>query len=460
MSSSPERHDVVVAGAGIAGLVAAWELRDLDVVVLEADARIGGRIKSEPRGDYWVSLGAHMFPPPESVIGGLVQRFGLEVLPITGSLLNVAYRGKLVRDTRPELFPFKLPMSAAGRISFARAGLKVRRMVRSYQRAAAVRPGETPADVRRRLLRFGGDGSFADFLGPLHPEADEIFRATCNRSVAEPEGLSVAAMGSLFSHVWEGGDLGRNMRGGSGELPAAIADALGDRVRLSAPVVGVDRPDVGGRLRVRWTQDGQERAATAAAAILALPAPRIPALIADIPDEARRGLEAVRLGPFLVASILTREKGPMPYDDMYSVLVVGRSFNMLFNHANCLRTPGAPRRPGGVLMVYAGGDRARALMEGSDEQIRDRYLDDVYALFPEVRGQVEEVVIQRWPQAAAISFPGRYRVQDALERGIDDRILFAGDWMAEFPHMEAAAQSAVEAATRVRALISAERSTG
>ena len=457
MSLSAEPHDVVIAGGGIAGLVAAWELRDLDVVVLEEDARVGGRIKSEPRGDYWVSLGAHMFPPPGSVIGGLVQRLGLEVLPITGSLLNMSYRGRLVRDTRPELFPFKLPMSASGRVSFARAGLKVRRMVGAYTRASVMQPGETPADVRRRLLQFGGDRSFAEFLGPLHPEAEEIFRATCNRSVAEPDELSVAAMGSLFSHVWEGGDLGLNMRGGSGELPAALADALGERVRLSAPVVGVQRPGADGRVTVRFSQDGQERSASAAAAILALPAPRIPALIADIPGEARRALEAVRLGPFLVASILTREQGPMPYDDMYSVLTVGRSFNMLFNHANCLRTPGSPRRPGGVLMVYAGGDRARALMDSSDEEVRNRYLDDVYGLFPEVRGQVEEVVIQRWPQAAAVSYPGRYRVQDALERGIDERILFAGDWMGEFPHMEAAAQTAVEAAARVRGLLRAGR---
>ena len=47
--------DVVVVGAGIAGLTAAWQLRDLDTLVLEADDRVGGRIKSFDRGAHWNS---------------------------------------------------------------------------------------------------------------------------------------------------------------------------------------------------------------------------------------------------------------------------------------------------------------------------------------------------------------------------------------------------------------------
>ena len=55
-----------------------------------------------------------MFPPPDSVVGRLVTELGLEVMPITGSMLNIYHRGRLVRDTRPELFPFRLPLSLAG----------------------------------------------------------------------------------------------------------------------------------------------------------------------------------------------------------------------------------------------------------------------------------------------------------------------------------------------------------
>ena len=59
-------RDVVVIGGGIAGLTAALRLRHRDVVVLEASDRVGGRMRSEAHGDYWLNYGAHLFPAPGS----------------------------------------------------------------------------------------------------------------------------------------------------------------------------------------------------------------------------------------------------------------------------------------------------------------------------------------------------------------------------------------------------------
>src|SRR4051794_39381889 len=107
-----EQRDVVIVGAGIAGLTAARELRDLDPLVLEAADRVGGRVWSRRRGDLALSVGAHMFPPPHSTVGRQVAEAGLELLPITGSMLNVVMGGRLVRDTRAELLPFRVRMAA------------------------------------------------------------------------------------------------------------------------------------------------------------------------------------------------------------------------------------------------------------------------------------------------------------------------------------------------------------
>ena len=56
-----EQTDVVVIGAGLAGLITARELgnRGHKVVVLEARDRIGGRIYTEPRLGQKLELGGN-----------------------------------------------------------------------------------------------------------------------------------------------------------------------------------------------------------------------------------------------------------------------------------------------------------------------------------------------------------------------------------------------------------------
>jgi protoporphyrinogen/coproporphyrinogen III oxidase len=445
-----DRKDVVIVGAGVAGLTAAVKLQDLDILVLESEDRVGGRIKSEQRGAYWVSVGAHMFPEPESIVGRLVQEFGLETLAINGSLMGLAYRGTMLKGGRTELYPFRLPMSAAGRLSFIRAGLKLRRDAAKYNRLTARRAGETDSDVRARLLAFRGSESFADYLGPLHPDAEALFHAVVNRLTAEPEEISAGCVVALFAHVWsEGGVvLGRNLQGGASRLPELIAARLGDRVVTGATVRQVTQQD--GSVHVRFDRgDGTEDEVAARCAILTVPAYVARSLLTELPDDVARALDAIVYGPFVVGGIVTAETRPMPWDDLYSVLVVGKCFNMLFNHANVLRSPGAPREPGGTLMVYGGGNLARRLFEKSDDEIREAIVADLYDLYPEATGVVDEVIVQRWDRAIPFAGLDRHLVQPALERGVGN-VFFAGDYVGEWTHMESAAITAVEAVANVR----------
>src|SRR5262245_52946694 len=71
-------YDVCVIGGGIAGLVAAYELRDLRIVLFEATDRVGGRMRTEPRGDYWLNLGAHLIAGPGSLMYRLTEDAGIE----------------------------------------------------------------------------------------------------------------------------------------------------------------------------------------------------------------------------------------------------------------------------------------------------------------------------------------------------------------------------------------------
>jgi oxygen-dependent protoporphyrinogen oxidase len=257
-------------------------------------------------------------------------------------------------------------------------------------------------------------------------------------------------MAALFGHVWDGGDLGRNMRGGSGQLPEALGEALGDAIRLRCAVERVQVDGSGGRVRHPGAGgSGEGRARTA---IVAAPGPLVPALLDDVPSDVASALALIRMGPMVVVSLLTDETEPMPWDGLYSVLTPDKRFNMIFNHADFAHGAGL-QRTGSVLMVYGGGDRGRAYLDRTDDELRDDFLADLYTVFPQVRGRIQETMVKRWQYAGPFAGPGRWRAQAALERGIDDRIFFAGDWVSDFVSMETAALTAVDAASNVRRVL-------
>jgi protoporphyrinogen oxidase len=92
-------------------------------------------------------------------------------------------------------------------------------------------------------------------------------------------------------------------------------------------------------------------------------------------------------------------------------------------------------------------------MEQTDDEIAAALVDDLVDLYPEAKGVVEEVIVRRWERAIPFAAPGRHRVQAALERGVADTVFFAGDYVGEWTHMEAAVLTAREAAAKVRAAL-------
>lgn len=447
-------RDCVVVGGGIAGLTAAWNLRDRDLVLLERDVQVGGRIRSELRGDYWLSVGAHMFPEPDSIVGRMVEDLQLETLRINGDLLGVWMDGKLVRGGRPETYPLRLPMERRARVDLVSSGLRIRRAAAKYEQLSGGSDGATRPEIRHRLLAFMDDRPFSDLVGKVHPQVDALFRTTAHRMTAEPEEVAAGCMAALFAHVWSSGDtvLGRNMRGGSAQLPLALARELGNRVRTGALVRSV-KLDPDHTVSVDYEQEGERKTVRARCAIVATPAYVTKEIVAGQPQDLATALESIDYGPFVVAAILTKETGRMPWDDLYSVVTPGLAFTMFFNHANVLRRDSEPRRPGGAIMLYAGAGRARTQLELSDAQIRDAFLTDLARVFPDTRGIVDDVWIQRWPKAQPFQKPGRSKHQAAFERGIDGRIILAGDYTGDWAQMESAAEMAREAAITVRAML-------
>jgi oxygen-dependent protoporphyrinogen oxidase len=428
-------RDVVVIGGGIAGLAAAWRLRHRDVLLLEAGDRLGGRLRSEPRGDYWLNYGAHLFPAPDSLVGAMARECGLETAPVTGGMMGVAVGDTVLSRGRVETYPFRLPLSVRDRIAFVRAGVRIQRAVARYRRL----------DSR---YAFEDDRTFGAFLGPLPPAVNEIFSCAAHRATAELGELSAGCGIGLFALVWggKGSLIARNLLGGSGRLPAELGRELGDRARTSSPAHAI-RPD-GADLVI----DADDEEIRARQVIVAAQAPHAAPLVAPIAEAAGGALRQLSYGAFLSVAVETSETTAMPYDDVYAIATPGRAFDMFTNQAHALRGAGA-RRPGGSLMLFAGAHGAAGLMREPDATIVARFLADLHALFPQTRGVIADARVQRWPLGNVYARPGRGRLQPLLEGalGAHKNLHLAGDYFAELGNLEAAARTGLAAAERADA---------
>jgi protoporphyrinogen/coproporphyrinogen III oxidase len=427
-------RDVVIVGGGIAGLSAAWRLRHRYVLLLEAGDRLGGRMRSDPCGDYWLNYGAHLFPAPASLVDSMARDCGLETVRVTGGMMGLALGSKRVERGRVETYPFRLPLSPCERVAFARAGLKVQRAVARYHRL-------------ERRYDFEDDRTFGDFLGPLPPRVHDIFSCAAHRATAELDELSAGCGIGLFALVWggKGSLIARNLLGGSGRLPEALGRELGERARTRARVHAIEAE--GDELIVRYG-DQEVRARQV---IVAAQAPYAAPLVAAVAGRAADALSRLTYGAFVSVAVETCERARMPYDDVYAMATPGRAFDMFTNQARALRA-GATRRPGGSLMLFAGAHAAAALARERDERIVERFLADLHELYPETRDVIARAQVHRWELGNVYARPGRGRLQHDLERP-HENLHLAGDYFAELGNMEAAARTGLAAAERADARI-------
>ena len=304
MEQSGTRPVVAIVGAGIAGLAAAFFLRDepADVIVLDGAPQPGGKLAVAEVAGCRVDVGAEalLIRRPEGT--GLIEAAGLggELVPAGTTAARIWSRGEM-RPLPARQF-MGVPADAAG---LAEAGLlSAAGLARARQEPdlpSTHRDGDVPVasyvaarfgqEVVDRLVNpllggvYAGRSEELSFEATLPALAEASRRhSTLTAAAAEllPPGPAGQANGAAAGPPRP--PVFSSLAGGLGTLPRALAAASGAQLRTGAMVRELVATDRGWRLTIGSAHDPQWLDADAV--ILALPGRPASRLLAGVPGAA------------------------------------------------------------------------------------------------------------------------------------------------------------------------------
>jgi monoamine oxidase len=452
---------VVVIGAGLAGLAAAFEISQagVDVEVLEARAEPGGRVRTLRSG---FADGLHAEAGAAFVLGRhrLVQqyaaRLGLRLVEIVSPSSHQIYviagqrivpRGESAEPWPGELTPEERSLGLAG---------MWRRYVGDLLREIGdpARPGWPGGG----LARYDGL-TMADFLRMRGASPAAVALLSVGYLNLGGDGVETcSALATLRDLAHRGHDV-RSwvIEGGNDRLPAALAERLGGRVHYDTPAIRIEpgehTPAVltrrGGAVR-RWSADR---------VVCTLPPPVLADLEASpgFSPARRQALAALRLTSITRALVQTRTRfwqaqglAPAAVSDLAVQSVSDATITQ----------PG--RR--GILSAEIGGAGARRLSALPAGERLAEILGSLDRIYPGVRAEAETTTLVDWDAdpwargAYAWFRPGQLTSLLPALIAPEGRVHFAGEHTASASGwMEGALQSGLRAAAEVLVALRAGR---
>ena len=440
MAAAMSDCDVIVIGAGAAGLMAAAELLEVGrrVMLLEGRDRVGGRIwtRREPGVSVPIELGAEFVHGHAPITQSLLERAGTAVIEAADTHFGLEH-GEL--KPREGLFP-------AIRRALERSDVLERQDV-SFDELLEQHLASVLTPAQRHYARMMAEGF----------DAADTSRASA-RAIAEE---------------WTGDTIGsgpqaRPREGYESLLGALMARLAGDRLRLQLQSTVQS---------VRWSRGSVEVAGEFCGAHFSWRAARaLIALPLGVLQQASPAAGAVRFTPALAAKRAALEglaSGPVIKlqllfaSSFWETLHEGRYRDAGFFHApeaefTTFWTPAPARAP--LLVAWAGGPRAARLAAGAGaEDIARKALASLESLFGKEIGIASELrafYYHDWQEdpfaRGAYSYVtvGARDARAGLGQPLEDTLFFAGEATDEEGGTVAGAlQSGVRAA---RELLAAE----
>lgn len=236
---------VAIIGAGLAGLSAAYHLREkASVTIFERETRIGGRIftSQQPPGEH----GAEFLLESENKLQDLVSKLGVRLTPRITSWPGYLFKNKLA---------YGIPDEAAKELLSADP---VNRLGRLFSQVRRERWPKTTMRLDQWLSSFlGNDKEAIRFVRML------LTGETCAPLHHLSTQYGLECLSSLFNDEWY------RVEGGTAVITKELFRRSKARFRTSANVIRVEQ--VRGGVKVRWAEEGERKSEDFHAAIITMP---------------------------------------------------------------------------------------------------------------------------------------------------------------------------------------------
>jgi monoamine oxidase len=456
------RHaDVVVVGAGYAGLTAAHRIAAAgkSVIVMEARNRVGGRtLNHELPGGKWSELGATFVGPTQDHVLRLAKEMGVGLFPTYDKGQNV-YR----QDGQNQTYSDTSPLGTAPPDPVALPDV-VKAVAQLDQMATSV-PVDAPWTAQSAVdwdsqtlyswAKSNTSGS-PRFMDLLQIATEPIFGTEARDISLLFTLFYIAASGNeknpgTFERNFNtrGGGQQSRMLGGTQLVPIRLAKHLGKKhVLLGAPARRIVQKK-GTGVRV----DSDHFSVHGKQVIVAIPPPlagRI-AYHPNLPQNRDQLTQRMPMGTLIKAEVFYDK----PFWRSKGLTGQGLSDEGPISATFDISPPdGKP----GILMGFIGGDRARAFQSQSPKVRRARVLDEMAKLYgPEAlkpKAYLEfSWVTEKWTRGCPVSVLGPGTLVDfgpSIRRPVG-RIHWAGTETSTFwnGYMDGAVRSGERAAAEV-----------
>jgi monoamine oxidase len=443
---------VIIIGAGLAGLTAAYELKQMghEVTILEARLRPGGRVytlrETFSEGMY-AEAGAARIPDTHGWTLKYVRRFGLPLEPFSpdrGTKLAFI-GGKRIRIAPGRELPLsQVPLSLTPeerRLGIS--GIWERYVAPAVKEMGdPTRQGWPPAS-----LATYDQQTFAEFLRRQGLSEDAI--ALLELPYYKPQDDRISALWWLReAALLKEQRQEYRIRGGNDLLPKAFAARLGEQLRYGAAVVRIEQD--GGAVRVIYQQAGTRQTLKGDYLICAIPFPT---------------LKRIEISPAFSAE-KQQAIAQHAYDSVTRVFLQLKGRPWQREGLSGFATTDLPqdvwhptfRRAGSrsILVAYLSGAQARALAALPEQERMAQTVQRLNQLFPGAAENFEGGKSFCWDEdewalgAYSILKPGEMRSLLPHVAGSEGRIHFAGEHTSAWPGwMQGAIESGNRAAREV-----------